>query len=81
VKLDLKTWSKSTFGNLKQKFERNADKLLYVEQKLVAQPNSVCLNNWHYRLLKQREKMHLFNQTYWERLARKDWLVNRDRNS
>ena len=45
VKLDLKMWSKSTFGNFKQKLERNAEKLLHVEQKLVAQPNSVHLNN------------------------------------
>jgi len=25
--------------------------------------------------------MHLFNQKYWGKLARKDWLVNGDRNS
>ena len=25
--------------------------------------------------------MHLFNQKYWGRLARKDWLVNGDRHS
>ena len=33
------------------------------------------------RLLKQREKMMLFNQKYWGKLARKEWLVNGDRNS
>jgi len=38
------------------------------------------MNNWHYRLIKQREKMHLFNQKYWGNLARKDWLVNGDRH-
>jgi len=81
VKLDLKTRSKSTYGNFKQKLERNANKLLQVEEKLVIQPNSARHNNWHYRLIKQREKMHLFNQKYWGRLARKDWLVNGDRNS
>jgi len=33
------------------------------------------------RLLKQREKLLLFNQKYWGKLARKEWLVNGDRNS
>jgi len=64
VKLDLKSWSKATFGNFKKKLERNADKLLHVEEKLIRSPNSARLNNWHYRLIKQREKMHLFNQKY-----------------
>ncbi|KAJ8448425.1 LOW QUALITY PROTEIN: hypothetical protein Cgig2_022053 [Carnegiea gigantea] len=36
VKLELKSWSKSTFGNFKHKLQRNANKLLHVEQKLVA---------------------------------------------
>ena len=35
IKLDLKTCSKSTFGNFKHKLERNAKKLLQVETKLV----------------------------------------------
>ena len=81
VKLDLKTWSKRTFGNFRSKLERKGEKLLHVEQKLTLQPHSARLNNWHYRLLKQREKMHLFNQKYWGTLARKDWLVNGDRHS
>ena len=67
VKLELKSLSKSTFGNFKHKLQRNADKLLHVEQKLVAKPFNTRLNNWHYRLIKQREKMHLFNQKYWGR--------------
>ena len=81
VKLELKSWSKSTFGNFKHKLQRNADKLLHVEQKLVAQPLNARLNNWHYKLIKQCEKMHLFNQKYWGALAHKDWLVNGDRNT
>ena len=76
VKLELKLWSKSTFGNFKHKLQRNTDKLLHVEQKLVGQPLNARLNNLHYRLIKQCEKMHLFNQKYWDTLARKDWLVN-----
>ncbi|KAJ8421998.1 hypothetical protein Cgig2_005508 [Carnegiea gigantea] len=47
IKLDLKTWSKSTFGNFRHKLERNAAKLLHAEQKLVTQPNRPRLNNWH----------------------------------
>ena len=61
IKLDLKTWSKRTFGNFKYKLKRNGEKLLQVEQKLILQSHSVHLNNWLYRLIKQREKMHLFN--------------------
>jgi len=64
IKLDLKTWSKRMFGNFRSKLERNGEKLLHVKQKLALQPHSARLDNWHYRLLKQREKMHLFNQKY-----------------
>jgi len=81
IKLDLKTWSKVTFGNFKSKLERNGEKLLQVETKLVQDPNNSQLNNWHFRLIKQREKIHLFNQKYWGRIARKDWPVNGDRRS
>jgi len=81
IKLDLKTWSKSTFGNFRSKLEKNSEKLLDVENKLILHPHSARLNNWHYRLIKQREKMHLFNQKFWGKLARKDWLVNGDRHS
>ena len=52
-----------------------------VEQKLAQQPHNARLNNWHYRLIKQREKMHFFNQKYWGKLARKEWLVNDDKHS
>jgi len=55
IKLDLKSWSKATFGNFKSKLERNGEKLLVVESKLVPDPTNARLNNWHYRLLKQRE--------------------------
>ena len=81
LKLNLKSWSKRTFGNFKHKLERNAESLLRIEQRLVLQPHSARLNNWHFRLVKQREKMHLFNQKYWGKLHRKEWLVNGDRNS
>jgi len=31
--------------------------------------------------MRQQENMHLFNQKYWGKLARKGWLVNGDRHS
>ena len=68
-KLYLKTQSKRKFGNFSQKLESNADKLLHNEQKLVSQPNSAHLNYEHYRLIKQHEKMHLFTQKYWGKMA------------
>ena len=40
IKLDLKSWSKITFGNFKSKLERNAEKLLLVETKLVQDLNN-----------------------------------------
>jgi len=57
IKLDPKSWSKNTFGNLKNKVERNTDKLLQVESKLVQNPNSTRLN--------------LFNQKYWGKMKKK----------
>jgi len=44
LKLDLKSWSKRTFGNFKHKLERNAKTLLRIEQRLVAQLHSARLN-------------------------------------
>ena len=32
-------------------------------------------------MLRQREKLLLFNQKYWGNFKRKEWLVNGDRNS
>ena len=32
-------------------------------------------------MIKQREKLLLFNQSYWGQFARKQWLINGDRNS
>jgi len=52
-----------------------------VESKLIANPESHRLSDWYFRLLKQREKLFLFNKRYWGNLARKKWLVDGDRNS
>jgi len=81
VKNELKSWAKSTFRHVQEKLQQNLDKINYVEAKLINNPASYRLNNWFNRLVKQREKLLLFNQKYWGRLARKEWLVNGDRNS
>jgi len=81
LKLAIKPWAKSTFGNFQDKLHRNLDKINYVEGQLIDDPMNSRLNDWPNRLIKQREKMLLFNQKFWGRLARKDWLVNGDRNS
>ena len=49
--------------------------------KLINNPNINRLNSWHYRLLRQREKLMPFNQCYLEKYAAKEWLINGDMNS
>jgi len=44
VKLDLKSWSKITFGNFKSKLERNAETLVLVKTKMVQDLNNARLN-------------------------------------
>ena len=57
------------------------DKINYVEEKLLENPMNIRMNNWLHRLIKQQEKLLMFNQKYWGRLARKEWLIKGDRNS
>ena len=81
LKLQLKPWAKSTFGYMQNKIQSNMDKIDYVENKLIESPMNYRLNEWMNRLLKQREKLLLFNQKYWGRFNRKAWLTAGDRNS
>ena len=81
IKHDLKRWSTSKFANYRAQIEKNTTKLQYVENQLLESPNNYRLNHWHFRLLKQREKLMLFHQRYWGQFARKQWLINGDRNS
>jgi len=53
----------------------------FVESKIIANPQNQRFNDWHFRLLKQREKLLLFNKRYWGTLGRKKWLIDGDRNS
>jgi len=52
-----------------------------MENRLLDNPESLCLNDWHARLIKQREKLMLFNKKPWGNFAWKKWLVDGDRNS
>ena len=71
LKYEIKGWSKNQFGNLHNKLAHNTKQIEYVEDKILSSPDSFRLNTWMTRLLKQREKMMLFNQKYWAKLRRK----------
>ena len=81
IKYEVKDWSKNQFGNYHDKISKNEQKIEYVERQLLNSPNSFRLNSWMIRLIKQREKLMLFNQKYWGKLSRREWLVNGDRNT
>ena len=81
IKNEVKTWAKTHFGNFQEKLKKNTQTIEYVEEQLIQNPASLRLNSWLLRLLKQREKMILFNQKYWGKLQRKEWLINGDRNT
>ena len=81
IKSALKIWSRSKFSNFRTQVEKNTTQLQLVESRIISNPQCPRLNAWHFRLLKQREKLLLFNKRYWGTLARKKWLVDGDRNS
>jgi len=68
-------------GNNQQKLTLNSQKIEQIEEKLSNQPNNSRLNAWLCKMLRQREKLLLFNQKYWGTFRRNEWLVNGDRNS
>jgi len=81
LKIAIKLWAKCTFGNFQDKLRCNLDKINYVEGQLIDDLMNRRLNDWLSQLIKQREKVLLFNKEFWGRFARKDWLVNGDWNS
>ena len=81
IKSELKIWSRSKFANFRKQVEKNSAKLQFVESLIIADPHNHRLTGWHFRLLKQRERLLLFNKRYWGTLAHKKWLVDGDRNS
>ena len=64
IKHEVKDWSKNHFGNYHDKLSKNEQKIEYVERQLFNSPHSFRLNSWMIRLIKQREKLMLFNQKY-----------------
>jgi len=81
IKNELKGWCRSKFSHFRSQVEKNTSQLHLVESKIISDPHCQRLNNWHLRLLKQREKLLLFNKRFWGTLARKKWLVDGDRSS
>ena len=57
-------WAKNFFGNNHEKPTKNAPKVILVENKFLSNRDSFRLNFWMNSLLKQREKLMLFNQEY-----------------
>ena len=81
VKHRLKCWNHTFCSNFFDRAEKNASQLNNVEEKLVVDPLNFRLINWHACLIKQRERLLLFNQKYWGKFYRKEWLTKGDRNS
>ena len=52
IKIELKPWVKSTFGNMQAKLRLNLEKITYIENKLLESPLSFRLNEWMNRMLK-----------------------------
>jgi len=71
VKCEVKDWSKKHSGNAYDKLAKNAQKIDYVEERLLSNPEGHGFNSWMQCLLKQREKL-LFNQKYWGKMAPKE---------
>ena len=80
LKQHLKEWAHTSLRNNQQHLNLNTQKIHMVEEQLINRPDGYRLNSWLKRLLEQREKL-LFNQKYWDRFKRNEWLVNGDRNS
>jgi len=52
-----------------------------VEEKLISDPLNLDLINGHAHLIKQLEGLLLFNQKYWAKFYRNEWLTKGDGNS
>jgi len=66
---------------IKLKSITKSSNVLTIENKLTNNPNYNRLNSWHFRLLRQQEKLMLFNQRYWGKYGKKESLANGDENS
>jgi len=81
LNMKLKNGQKNSFGVHTTNWPKTQQKLNTLRKKLLEDPASYRLNSWINWLLRQREKMMLFNQKYWGKLSRNELLINGDRNS
>lgn len=81
IKLAIKEWNRKHNIYSMKNLDNNQAKLKVLEEKLMENPNNENILKHYERVLKQREKILLFNQKYWRNMARKDWLTKGDRNS
>ena len=65
IKRNLKTWITTSCNNYWVQIEKNMVKLGYVENRLIDNPDSLQLNHWFHRLIKQHKRILLFNKKYW----------------
>ena len=75
TKQHIKIWARNFLGNNQQKLILNAQKLEKIEEKLSHQPHNFRLNDWLHKMLRQREKLLLFNQKYWVLLEERNGLL------
>ena len=62
TKYQIKNWARRFLGNNHHKLVLNAQKIDHLENLLANQPNSPRLNSWLRRILRQREKLLMYNQ-------------------
>ena len=61
VKLHVKGSPNQFFANTRYRLDQNETKLQLVKDKLLLHPDSPRLNDWIHTLLRQQEKLLLFN--------------------
>jgi len=59
----------------------NSEKLQYIEECLIEEPESYGFNQWNERMIRRQERLLVFYQRYWGKYYRKKWLTEGDRNS
>jgi len=60
IKHEVKGWSKNHVGNLHNKIAHNTQKIDFVEEKLLYNPESFHLNAWMTRLPEEERKNDAF---------------------
>ncbi|XP_056690230.1 uncharacterized protein [Spinacia oleracea] len=81
IKLRLRDWAKTKYGNHITKLQKNSDKITELQTKLIIQPFNNILQDHLLRMIKQREKLLAFGQSTWKSFSKKQWLTQGDRNT